>query len=145
MDFLQKSFDDLNDYLVSWYIGVDQASLLDINKVASQMRRGVAVDAALSMVGLSSLNVKNLNDQLSVVTDVSKKIDYGLHAFSMLIGFGGEYYIDRRKNYSFTKATFYYFAAYAFLGTALQHQAIIQSLDEASVILENVIYGNSDK
>jgi hypothetical protein len=135
LQYLQKQFDDLNEALVKWYLGTEESPIHDLNAAAAKVRKGALVDFALSSVGLSVDSVRDLRPTIGVLKDIGFKLEAALHILSLGVGFGAEYWVDRRKNFSFTKATMYYFAMYGFTSAVLQHRAINESIKMADEAL----------
>jgi hypothetical protein len=137
LQYLQEQFDDFNEVLVKWYLGMDESPIHDLNAVATKVRKGAMLDMALSSVGFDAESVRDLRPTVKVLKDIGFKIEMALHIWSFGIGFGAEYWIDRRKNFSFTKATMYYCGMYGFTSAVLQQRAIMASINMADDALNS--------
>ena len=122
-------------YLSEWY-GPDLES---IQLAAEKVTRGIMVDQALKSVGLTRSHLEEIAEKMSSLGTIGVGFEISMHLSSLVVGFGTEYAIDRRKHFSFLKAFMYYGATYGFTSAVLQHRVINMALNSGDVALKYLL------
>ena len=107
-----------------------------IKEAATIVTTGITPGNALSMMGVDMSSVRDLKP---IVKDVYKKaalFDFINHVICLLIAAGCEYYLDRRKNFSWVKLFLYYGALYGFNTSLIHQQVILISLKHTASAIE---------
>jgi hypothetical protein len=133
----ESAFWGTKDFLFD-LAGDPKGALNRLKEATLQVTLGKSIDAALVSVGLSAAQISEMAPVVKKLRETARVLDISLHVFAFLVGTGVEYYLDRRKNFSFTKASMYYAALYAFTSATLHQQAIIGSLSVAENALETL-------
>ena len=137
LDRWLENFDNFNEQLVNYFLNLDDSKLGALHEVSTKVRKGAKLDIALSQVGLSVGDLRDLKPTVEQMYSIGSKLDLALHIVSFGVATGAEYYIDRRKNFSFTKVTLYYAGLYGFTSSVLQHQTILGLIREANEALDS--------
>jgi hypothetical protein len=125
---------NLNTYLMNWYLGVPESPIKDIDKTSKRVRNGAMIEAAMKSMGLAKEDLIGFRETFAATKRFGTYLEIFLQTTSLGVGFGTEYYIDRRKNFSFLKAFMYYMATFGFLNASINTYIIttgINQVDEA--------------
>ena len=132
-------FGYLQQYITEWYLGTEETTIENLNAAAEKVKRGVMVDEALKAVGMSREDLEEITKHIQSLSRVGVGFEIGLHVGSLTVGFGTEYVIDRRKNFSFLKAFMYYAATYGFTSAVLQHRIMNTMLSSGNDSLKSLL------
>ena len=151
MDFLKKWDKFIGDILrttdsMFWsaatinknVIDASASALYELGTDPAKLKARLSAAGTGSLTGLTLASLQNYKPVLTNFREVSEKVDIILHIIMIGLGIGAEYFVDRRKDFSFVKATLYYCALYGFTVGALHQRAIIEIFKAGEASLETV-------
>ena len=107
-----------------------------IKEAAMMVTTGITPGNALSMMGVDVSSVRNLKPVLADVHQKAVWFDIINHVSCILIAGGCEYYLDRRKHFSWVKFFIYYCALYGFNTSLIHQQVILVSMKQTKDAIE---------
>ena len=141
LDFLDPLIDWLGDYNEAFddfnqNISNVAERVLD---ASSAVTSGVTAENALGMFGLELPNIRHLKPKIQKVREKAIAFDLMNHATCMVLAGGAEFYLDRKKHFSFVKFALYYAAIYGFNSAVIHHVVILHSLKLTEEAIETFV------
>ena len=110
-----------------------------IKDAAAMVTTGVTPGNALSMMGVDMSSIRKLKPVLASVQEKARLFDLLNHVGCILVAGGAEYYLDRRKHFSWVKFFIFYCALYGFNTSVIHQQVVLISLQKTGEAIETFL------